>query len=754
MKHFITLIFVWSAYFTLNAQIQLTVYDQNQMVIPHVKVIYTINQTDYIQITDFEGHFHLKQNDINCQESYEFTFIALSYDTLKQQVNCHTQSVQLKPSENWLDEVCVTGQYVQTTTQQSVNKMTVITEEQIEKSGATNLTEILSYQTNIRIEQDNVLGSSIEMGGMSGENVKVLIDGVPVIGRLDGNIDLNQINLENVERIEVVNGPLSVNYGTNALAGTINIITKKGVKDGLNGQVNAYYESFGSYNLTGNLAYKHKQHLLKMSGGRKYFDGWDAKDPFIQWPKETLADTNRYLQWNPKLQYMGDVQYIYTYKSWKVNPFSRAYHEKIMNRGFPSTPYYETAFDDYYYTLRFDNGINLNKQFDNSNFEAILSYNYYQRIKNTYLVDLTTLNQALTSESTDHDTSRFDLAMARLTYSSSKIKWMNYQLGLDFNYESAYGRKIEDHYKTIGDYAAYATFKFKTLKEKLIINPGVRYAYNTNYNAPVIPSLNLKYAHKKVTFRASAAKGFRAPTLKELYFNFVDVNHNIQGNTDLKAEDSWNFLASANWMKAVSAKGILKTGVSGFMNYFNNRITLGVTDDNSYTYLNIGEYSTVGVQVEAALRLQQMSVNVNLAYIGRENLTEGTNLERYLYSPEASVQFMYKFKDSRWGANVFYKYNGMIQQYYIGDDDLVSVSQTSPYSILDMSLNRSFLDKKLSVVFGVKNLLDVQNVNVTGVSSTGVHSSSGNMSVGRGTSAFIQVKYTFNTLKPKENASK
>ena len=53
-----------------------------------------------------------------------------------------------------------------------------------------------------------------------------MIDDVAVIGRLNGNIDLSQINLNNVERIEIVEGPLSVEYGTDALAGTINLITK------------------------------------------------------------------------------------------------------------------------------------------------------------------------------------------------------------------------------------------------------------------------------------------------------------------------------------------------------------------------------------------------------------------------------------------------------------------------------------------------------------------------------------------------
>ena len=59
---------------------------------------------------------------------------------------------------------------------------------------------------------------------MSGENVKIMIDGVPVIGRQNGNLDLSQLNLLGIEHVEIIEGPLSVNYGNNALVGTINLI--------------------------------------------------------------------------------------------------------------------------------------------------------------------------------------------------------------------------------------------------------------------------------------------------------------------------------------------------------------------------------------------------------------------------------------------------------------------------------------------------------------------------------------------------
>ena len=68
-----------------------------------------------------------------------------------------------------------------------------------------------------------------------------------------------------------------------------------------------------------------------------------------------------------------------------------------------------------------------------------------------------------------------------------------------------------------------------------------RVAYNTKYESPITPSLNLKYEVKKTIFRASYARGFRAPSLKELYLQFYDSNHQIEGNEELVAERSHNF---------------------------------------------------------------------------------------------------------------------------------------------------------------------------------------------------------------------
>jgi len=603
MKKISILIFIHLFNYSVNSQIRLSILNESKQVVSYCKITYFIDSLKQNMLSDVSGEAFINASQIDCSKKYFFVISSVGYETFHDSLACNAKNlIVLKQNSELLGEICVTGEYNPTSVENSVNKITVITKDVIINSGASSLNDVLGYQTNIRIGQDNILGSTMEMGGMSGENVKILIDGVPVIGRLGGNVDLSQINLDNVERIEIVNGPLSVNYGTNSLGGTINIISNKTLKSGLSGGLLAYYESVGNYNLTGNIAYKYKNHTIKLNGGRKYFDGWTPNDAFIIFPKETLADTNRALQWNPKLQYIGEVQYVLSLKNWKINPFFRYYTEKITNRGFPLAPYHETAFDDYYYTTRYDQGVNISRVLKKGNLKLIGGYNYYNRSKNTYINDLTTLNQQLTSYASDQDTSIFDLAFLRTTYISNLNGWYNFEIGLDFNQESAFGKKIKDNKQINGDYAIFATTQFKLFKQKLIVKPGVRYAYNLTYTSPITPSLNLKYKIKNINIRASIAKGFRSPTLKELYFNFVDINHNIQGNTDLKSENSLNYNLSGTYIKQLKGNSIFKTTGTVFYNDFENLITLSALSDGSYVNVNIGEYSTIGSQIELIYR--------------------------------------------------------------------------------------------------------------------------------------------------------
>jgi outer membrane receptor for ferrienterochelin and colicins len=741
MKLFLTLLFIMANFSCSWTQVSvLIVDDESEQPVKGASIkILNGKHASTFYFSSLMGEITLPpfHKELICQ------ITAFGYETKVDTISPTRESPIRLVRNIQLDDIVVTAEYGETVASQAVHKINVISAEQIKLSGANNLVDILNYQTGIRLSQDNVLGTSISLEGISGENVKVLIDGVPVIGRLNGNVDLSQINLNNVERIEIVEGPLSVNYGTNALAGTINIITKKAPKEAIVANVNPYYESIGNYNLTGSIGLRKKKHAIQISGGRNYFDGWSAEDPFFQFPKSRLADTNRFKTWKPKEQYFGEFKYTTNIKKWQLAPYVRVFDETIINRGFPLAPYQESAFDDYYYTTRSDAGINIRKRWRKGQLTFIGAYNHFQRIKNTWYKDLTNLEQTLSGTDGAQDTSVFTLMNVRGNYSWQANDNWQLQTGLDLNYESAFGVRILNQEQFLGDYAAFFTANYTPVK-KLTIKPGLRYAYNTVYDAPLIPSLNIKWNYKKWVIRGSVARGFRAPSLKELYFDFVDINHNIQGTTDLKPEYSWNYLAALTWLKPLSDNRLLKAEYSAFYNDIDNLITLGLIDDNLYSYINIGDYATLGNKLNFSYRTKNIQSTVRFNYVGRFNQLSDTDgsLEQYNWSPEIATTITWKLLKERLAINAFYKYNGALQSYFLNGDGEISLRNQSAFSILDMSISSNFFKRSLTATIGAKNILNVTNVAVVG-QSAGVHSSQGNLNAARGVSLFCSLKYTF-----------
>jgi outer membrane receptor for ferrienterochelin and colicins len=610
-----------------------------------------------------------------------------------------------------LEEVVITGQYGNNTSTKAVQKITVIDRRQIDAMGAQNLRDVLTNEAGVRLSQDNVLGSSISLQGISGQNIKYLVDGVPLIGRQNGDIDLSQVNLANIERIEIVRGPMSVSYGNNALGGTLNLITKKTLSTTAEGSLNAYYESIGTYNLTGRVAVQKGRHQVALNAGHNYFDGWNPSDEISLSQAAQPADSRRFQQWKPREQSFGDVQYGYRLKQGSLRYKGSYFGEEILNRGTPRAPYGEAASDDHYYTRRIDQAVFWNTTaIKGYTVQVQAAYNDYRRIKNTFARDLTTLGSELSQNPGDQDTAQFRLLHSRGTISSNSESRLNYELGYDVNAEKATGIRIEDGVQQIGDYAIFASAEYRAAKG-LTLRPGLRWGYNTRYNAPVTPAINIRYAAGEyLTLRASYAKGFRAPDLKELYFYFVDVNHNIRGNAQLNAERSDNWTLNADYQNTIGKFRYTLEG-SAFYNDIRNLISLAAITSTEYSYINVGRHRTHGAGLNTSVQRGKIRISAGLLYTGFYNQLSETefSVATYSYSPEVRGSANYRFGESGFSANLFYKYTGRLPGYAIVDN---AVAQTylGSYHMADLSVLKQFAGGRYRISVGAKNLFDVQNI--------------------------------------------
>ncbi len=636
-----------------------------------------------------------------------------------------------------LKEVVVTGQLTEKSTEDAVHKVRVISGKELNSGLFTDLGQVLDKELNIKLSQDNVLGSSISIQGMSGQNVKILIDEIPVIGRLNGNIDLSQISLNNIERIEIIEGPLSTLYGTDALAGTINIITNK--NPSFKKIFNTYYETVGRYNFDFMLSNNQNHKTINYEFARNYFNGWSENQKFKIIPTEELADENRFKQWKPKEQFINKIQYNLQRKNLKIYNYVESFCEKITNLGLPRGPYSENAFDEYYHTYRTNIGSNIDLINDQRRIKILLAYNSYVREKETFYKDLTTLSSILVQDPSSQDTSSFNLMLAKVIMSTGYNNNLEYQIGIEAQSETARGDRISNTSQVKSDYALFSTMEYN-LNNIITLRPSARFIYNTKYKAPFIPAFNMLINLNQYKFRLGLAQGYRAPSLKELYMEFIDINHNIVGNGDLLAEESSNYHINNSYTYA-NSNVVLKTEVNLFYNAITNKIDLtnSTTNDNQYSYFNVEEYKTKGLSTNFRILIEDAEVNLGLAHTGRYNkLSNSENITKFNFSTDYSLSTVINF-GSKTKLNMFYKNVGRLPSFWMDEDNIVE-SYTDAYSLLDLSVNRR-ISESFILSMGGRNLLNIKNIKRTNDLGEVHSSSNNNVPIGYGRTFFMSLKF-------------
>ncbi len=682
-------------------------------------------------ITDHDGKIENK-----VISSSLMTVSALGYKLLSDTIQVgESKKIRLEALVYNMDEVVITGQYTPQAVDKSIFRVKVIGARQIEQRASNNLNDLMAGELNIRASNDGALGSKITMQGLGGEHIKFLIDGVPVIGRMNGNIDLGQLNLFNVDHIEVIEGPMSVIYGSNALAGVINIITKQNVSTQLSANASAYLESVGVYDFSSDVSVKKKNWTSSIALARNFFDGYNS------------IYSSRSLKWKPKRQYNADVSVQYSHKDLKAKLSTSFFNELLIDRGNTIKPYYETAFDNHFATNRISTKLDFSKKlFADRYLNVVSSYSYYNRIKNTYFIDLTTLERNLTTNLADQDTSAFNQWMMRAEYSKSNKDWLNYQLGFDLNYENGIGKRILDKKQNQGDYAAFLSMKINP-GARMVLQPGLRYSYNTKYKAPLVYSLNIKYdLAEEFNLRASYARGFRAPSIKELYLEFVDVNHNIRGNENLEAEHSQNvnLALKYNHEKETYDYGL---EMSLFYNKITNSISLASVDFASslYTYVNVDNFITQGFQLNFNNRIYPwLELKLGYGKTGRKQIFNSQVSYDMIYSPDVIMQLNYLWRKTNLNFSVYYKFNGKYPEVFLGENDVVFQSIMDEYHTLDISLSRWFWGRRVNTQLGAKNLFDNNDILLSGNTvNGGIHSGGAGASpVAWGRTFFVKLAFS------------
>lgn len=650
-----------------------------------------------------------------------------------------------------LDELIVTGQYKQQSVKNSVYQVRVINNERIRLSGATNVQQVLNNQLGFRFSNDNTLGTTdVQLMGMNGRNVKILLDGVPLVDRGDTRESLNQVDVNIIDRIEVVDGPMSVSYGSDALAGVINIITKKQTKDNLSVTAKVQEETAGNeyhaFNYKGvhiqnvNINYK-KSNWTFTAGGTHNDAGGYGGDAY-----------GRDKAWKPKEQWLGNFKAGYSSSKFSLYYRLDGLNETIVSRG-PITQNYN-AKDQKYISDRFMQQLQGDFKLSNKwQMATIVAYTGYQRKTKTTVHDFIKDMDTLSTLAGEQDVAKLKSFTFRNTFNYHTGNKVSLQAGIDINSENASGQRISGN-NTITDYALFISSEIKPTTA-INIRPGLRFMKNSVYDAPpVTPSLNTKFRlSKELDLRLAYGYGFRAPALRELYFLFVDANHDLVGNPNLKAEYSNSFNGSLSWTPARLAAIGFNSTLGGFYNDFNNQIQLVASPDNPniWSYYNVDKSKTVGITLDNRIAYKNLQATLGFVYSAYSSVTtEDKNAVKeddrdFLWTPEINSNITYQVRPIKTTFGLFYKFVGEKPAFVSGtlnSQPAIILTKVSSYHIADLTAN-TIINKYISTTIGIKNLFDVTNVNNTAVSS-GIHNSGGARAIGYGRSFFIGLNLQWN----------
>jgi len=728
----------------LSAQVQVSLRDKSTGQAIEGVVVYALNTqgstlTQAVTNEKGKGSIFVSNYPVTLSTSH------LGYESANFEVITPGEyALELEPNLTQLDEVVVTGQFEPQSARQSVYRIRTISTERIQSIGATRLQDVLNTELNVRFSQDLALGgSNLSLQGLSGQNVKVLIDGVPMVGRQGtGNeININQVNVNSIERIEIVEGPMAVIYGADALAGVINIITKKPEDGKWSGSVKLHEETVGNefganqgiHNQTISVGYSKNSFYTLTDFAHNYFGGWQGQ----------AEDRDK--EWHPKTQWLGSG--LFGYKTEKLDVYYRLdyLNENIYNPGLFSGI---EAIDQNYITNRFMHQVqatyNLSERL---RYNGALSYTDYKRKIQTVTVNKNTGDVRLALDPALQDLTQFDGFTFRGTFLYKLTNEISLQPGYDFNYESGSGGRLKAGTSSMGDYAIFISAEIKP-NTWLSVRPGVRMVENTAYDAPpFIPSINAKFQlNEKHDLRVSYGRGFRAPSIRELYFNFFDASHAIEGNPDLNAELSHSYNVSWNAKLIAKPNWQLNSAITGFFNSVENMIGFGVKPGNANitTYLNIDEFKTQGFTWLNTIKVKNIDLSAGVGYTGRYNqLIDTTQVpSSYLWSPEVNGSLMYAFPSMRSSISFYYKYTGRTPFLATDVNGLIELNETEGFHWADLSIQKSVY-KKFNLSGGVRNIFNVTRINNMAANGGPVHGGGLTRPVGYGRSYFINLSYTF-----------
>ena len=418
-----------------------------------------------------------------------------------------------------LDEVVVTGTKTERRLKDTPVITEVITRSEIEATGAENIGEVLEHRVGIVVDRD-AHGDGVQLQGLDSDYILILLDGEPQVGRIAGKLDLARIAVENVDRIEIVKGASSALFGSAAMGGVINVITRK-ASSPLAAQFTNNFETHNTIDSRSTVQLKHDKinALLTLAANRRSPIDLDESD--------LTTTIDGYKNWT----HSARSEYQLTSKSTLL--FLGQYFAQ-KQEGVSETE--GVVFDRLGDIDNFSGSVGTGYQFGSRSKLMGKIYATRYRDESTVIDRGTSLTASsnVTVQDLIKGEAQFDIALG----SKNQLT-----VGAELIFENLESQRITGGEKDVTTDSLFFQNEFRPIANLAFVLGG-RLDYHSEFGTHFSPKLSGMYhVTRDVTIRTSYGQGFRAPDFKDLYLDFSNPTSGYQvlGNLDLQPESSGNW---------------------------------------------------------------------------------------------------------------------------------------------------------------------------------------------------------------------
>ncbi|MFD0990305.1 TonB-dependent receptor plug domain-containing protein [Mariniflexile jejuense] len=623
----------------------------------------------------------------------------------------------------------------------------IVSKKEIESVNSLRLSDILNEQTGLITVPDFGGGEGIQLQGLDSQYTLILIDGVPLIGRSAGTLDVSRITVGNIKQIEIVKGASSSLYGSDALGGVINIITEQ-PKYGFNGAANSRVGSYNTYDTSFDLGYKKNRFAISTFVNSFNSDGYDLnKNDALN----TIEPYSNYT-FNTKLTYNFNKQ-TSLFVSGRFYTQNQDYVASEILRG-------ESNINEWNTHLKLSHKYN-NKWRSYFEFYATRykAEEYLNNPDNSHYSDAY-FNQLLVRPE------------IRGTYNiTQKSTFIG---GLGWNHETL---KRTDFSTNPEFNAPYVYLQYDTNPtENINIILGARFDNHSAYQSQFSPKAALLYKlSEKISIKSSLGYGFKAPDFRQLYFDFTNstVGYTVLGynavstklpeldaegqianiivpisefENELNPENSVSLNLGFDYKPLTSLKLNLNLFRNNITDLIDTRVIANKTNgQNVFSYYNVHEVYTQGLEFNtdwkpnnqlkisggyqllfAKDKAAEKAFKNGNVYARKTPSSSSFQLAKNdyfgLYNRSrhmANAKVFYDFKKWKLDANIRGTYRSKYGLYDTNGNTYLDAYDTfvKGYTIWDVAINKSLFNN-YRLGFGIDNILgftDTQNIsNIAG----------------------------------------